>query len=223
MASATESTAPTSVDFIADLACPWCYIGKRRFDAARRMRPDRPVRVRWWPFFLNPFLPPEGMDRATYVRTKFGGDAAARRVYERITEVGRADGIAFAFERMTRTPNTVLAHRLILFAEARDRAELLIERLFEALFIEGRDVGRKDVLVELAGEAGLDAGAAERFLGGEELAREVVDRHQQAERLGVRGVPVFLIDREHAISGAQPAEVLAGLIDVAATPEAANA
>lgn len=220
MAGTETRERAIEVAYVADLACPWCYIGLRRLDRARAMRPDLPVRVRWWPFLLNPFLPPEGMDRGEYVRAKFGGEAAARQVYERLTEVGRDDGIAFAFERMPRTPNTVQAQRLVLWAQERGEAAALIERLFEALFVEGRDVGSREVLVELAGEAGLETDAARDFLAGDALAAEIVRAHQQAERIGVRGVPVFIVERAHAVSGAQPPEVLAGLLDVAATEAA---
>jgi predicted DsbA family dithiol-disulfide isomerase len=205
--------APIEVDFVADLACPWCYLGLARLDRARAMRPDRPVRVRWRPFFLNPGMPPEGMDRATYLRRKFGGQASD--VYRRIEDSGRADGVTFAFERMPRTPNTLLAHRLILLAEEQGEADAVIRALFRALFQEGRDVGHADVLAEVAGEAGLDPAEVREFLHGDRLASEVRAAHDQAERIGIRGVPVFIVDREHAITGAQPPEVLAGLLDVA--------
>jgi predicted DsbA family dithiol-disulfide isomerase len=185
------------------------------------MRPDRPVRVRWRPFFLNPGMPPEGMDRAAYVRRKFGGDA--RDVYRRIEDSGRADGVTFAFERMPRTPNTLLAHRLILFAEEQGKADAVIRALFRALFQEGRDVGRADVLVEVAKEAGLDPAEVSEFLEGDRFAPEVHAAHERAERIGIRGVPVFIVDQEHAITGAQPPEVLAGLLDLAGAPRDAPA
>jgi predicted DsbA family dithiol-disulfide isomerase len=206
-------TAPIEVDFVADLACPWCFLGLVRLDRARAMRPDWPVRVRWRPFFLNPHLPPEGMDRATYVRSKFGGNA--KEVYRRIEDSGRADGVAFAFERMPRTPNTTLAHRLILFAEERDAADAVVRALFRALFQDGRDVSRPEVLAAVAEEAGLDREEVAEFLSSDRLARDVIAAHQQAERVGIHGVPVFIVEREHAITGAQPPEVLADLLDVA--------
>jgi predicted DsbA family dithiol-disulfide isomerase len=204
--------APIEIDFVADLACPWCYLGLVRLDRARAMRPDRPVRVRWRPFFLNPGMPQDGMDRAAYLR-QFGGDA--RDVCRRIEDSGRADGVTFAFERMPRTPNTLLAHRLILFAEEQSKADAVIRALFRALFQDGRDVGRPEVLAAIAGEAGLDQAEVSEFLKDDRLAPEVHAAHEQAERIGIRGVPVFIVDREHAITGAQPPEVLAGLIDVA--------
>jgi predicted DsbA family dithiol-disulfide isomerase len=177
------------------------------------MRPDFPVRVRWRPFLLNPQLPPDGMDRAAYVRRKFGGNATA--VYRRVEESGGADGVTFAFDRMPRTPNTTRAHRLILFAEERGAADAMIRALFRALFQEGRDVGRSEVLATLAEQAGLDPDEVGDFLAGDHLAREVAAAHKQAERAGIRGVPVFIVDHEHAITGAQPPEVLADLLDVA--------
>jgi predicted DsbA family dithiol-disulfide isomerase len=201
------------IDYIADLACPWCYLGLVRLDRARAMRPDWPVVLRWRPFFLNPHLPPEGMERATYVRRKFGGNA--KEVYQRIEDSGRADGVEFAFERMPRTPNTTLAHRLILFAEEQGAADALIRALFRALFQEGRDVSRPDVLAAIADEVGLERDQVSAFLSGDRFAREVVAAHEQAERAGIHGVPVFIVDREHMITGAQPPEALADLIDVA--------
>jgi len=209
---------PLEVEFIADLACPWCYIGWRRLEQAAGLRPALAVKPIWRPFLLNPHLPEDGMDRAEYVRAKFGGEAAARRVYERIAAAGREAAIDFRFERMARTPNTVHAQRLILFATARQRERPLVEGLFRALFEEGRDIGSVDELVGLAVAAGLDGRAARRLLEGEDLTEAVLQAHVLAERRGVRGVPVFVVGGRQAISGAQPPEVLATLLDVAVTP-----
>jgi predicted DsbA family dithiol-disulfide isomerase len=211
---------PIEVQLIADLACPWCHIGLARLNRARADRPDLAVRMRWWPFMLNPNLPPDGMDRAAYVRLKFGGEAAARQVYERIREAGRQDAIEFAFERMTRTPSTLAAHRLILHGEEEGRGEPLIAELFEALFERGEDIGRRDRLVEIAAAAGLDRTEVAAFLDGRERAGDVIAAHQRAEQLGVRGVPVFVVGGRHAISGAQPPEILVGLLDLAASASA---
>jgi predicted DsbA family dithiol-disulfide isomerase len=153
------------------------------------------------------------MDRATYVRRKFGGNA--KEVYRRIEDSARADGVEFAFDRMPRTPNTTLAHRLILFAEERGAADPVIRALFRALFQEGRDVSRPEVLAAVAEEAGLEREEVTEFLSGDRLKREVLAAHQDAERIGIQGVPVFIVDREHAITGAQPPEVLTDLLDVA--------
>ena len=219
--SATASPAPIEIGLIADLACPWCHLGLARLDRARAMRPELAVRLRWWPFFLNPHLPPDGMDRQTYLRAKFGGEAAALGIYERIRAAGRDDGIEFAFERMTRTPNTLLAQRLILLADEQGRGEALIRALFEALFVLGRDIGRADELIEIAGAAGLERAGVASFLAGDRHRETVTGSHREAERLGIRGVPVFVLDRQQVIAGAQPPEVLAGLLDLAASAHAA--
>jgi predicted DsbA family dithiol-disulfide isomerase len=213
--AASATRPPIEVGLIADLACPWCYLGLVRLDRARAMRPQLPVRLRWRPFFLNPHMPPEGMDRQTYLRAKFGGDATAKGIYERIVASARADGVEFAFERMTRTPNTLLAHRLILFAEQQGHAEAVIRALFEALFVNGRDIGLREELVEIGAAAGLARAAVASFLAGDLLRSEVLAAHRQAERFGVHGVPVFVVDDQHLIAGAQPAEVLVGLLDLA--------
>ena len=138
-------------------------------------------------------------------------------MYERIVASGRADGVAFAFEQMTRTPNTLLAHRLILFADEHGRAEAMIHALFEGLFVAGRDVGDRIELAEIAAAAGLYRSEVAAFLAGDRLRSQVLASHRQAERLGVRGVPVFVFDDEHVVSGAQPPEVLVGLLDLAAS------
>jgi predicted DsbA family dithiol-disulfide isomerase len=220
--SATASPLPIEIELIADLACPWCYLGLARLERARALRPALEVRLRWWPFLLNPQLPPDGMDRQTYLRTKFGGEAVARGIYERIRAAGREDGVEFAFERMTRTPNTLLAQRLILWADEQGRGEALIRALFEALFGRGGDIGRAADLIEIAGAVGLERTAVAGFLAGDRQRAAVLDRHREAERLGIRGVPVFVVDRDQVIAGAQPPEVLAGLLDLAAGARQAN-
>jgi predicted DsbA family dithiol-disulfide isomerase len=222
MAEPAEPGTSITIDHIADVACPWCYIGLRRFARARAMRPAHTVRARWRPFMLNPTLPAEGMDRGAYMRAKFGSEAAALRIYERIAQVGEAEGIPFQFDRMKRTPNTLQAHRLILLAQERGLAEALIERLFCALFIEGRDVGDPGVLVEEAAAAGFEHPEVETWLAGRELTDEVVRSHETAQWQGIRGVPAFVLAGTHAITGAQPAEVLTGLIDVATHQAAAQ-
>jgi predicted DsbA family dithiol-disulfide isomerase len=219
----TPGEVSIELGLIADLACPWCYLGLVRLDRARALRPELPVELRWWPFLLNPHLPPEGMERRSYLRVKFGGDANARGIYARIVAAAKADGVAFAFERMPRTPNTLLAHRLILFAGRRRLAEAVIRSLFRALFVDGRDIGDPDQLIALAAAAGLEPGEVESFLSGSRGEREVVAGHRRAEALGVRGVPVFVIDHEYAITGAQPPEVLVGLLDLAAAARQAPA
>jgi predicted DsbA family dithiol-disulfide isomerase len=200
------------VDMVADLACPWCYLGLVRFERARR---GRPVALRWRPFLLNPHLPPDGMDRASYLAQKFGGREAAARIYARIEAAGQSEGIRFAFERIERTPNTMAAHRLILAAERLGRGEALMHVLFRALFEHGRDVGRADVLAAAGHEAGLADDTIRAAIEDDADTAAVVASHGAAARAGIGGVPVFIFNAEHAIAGAQPPEVLEGLIDLA--------
>lgn len=214
-----DTRASVEVEFIADFACPWCYIGWRRLGQASALRPVE-LRVRWSPFLLNPHLPAEGMDRADYLRIKFGGEENAGRIYTRIAQAGRESGIDFHFERMRRTPNTAHAQRLVLWAQDLGLERPLIDRLFAALFEEGIDIGRKEALLEQAASVGLERVAAEAFLAGDGRLEEVLRAHVLAERRGVRGVPVFVVGGQHAIDGAQPPEVLAALLDLGSVPAA---
>jgi predicted DsbA family dithiol-disulfide isomerase len=206
----------TTIDMIADLACPWCYLGLVRLDKARALRPALSVRLQWWPYLLNPQLPREGMDRQTYLRAKFGGDANARQIYARIEAAGREEGLVFAFDRMKRTPNTVLAQRLVLLAQTQGNGEIVIRRLFKALFEEGFDIGQAQTLTDLAEETGVARQDCEDFLAGEKFNADIIRGHQRAQMMGVQGVPVYVVGNQNVIAGAQAPEVLAGLLDVAA-------
>lgn len=221
MLDATGGTYPILVETIADLACPWCYIGHVRLGKAMALRPKIKAQLQWWPYLLNPQLPKEGMDRQTYLRSKFGGDAQAKQIYQRIKDAGDEEGIPFAFDKMTRTPNTVAAQRLVLLAQKQAKAETLIEILYKALFEEGIDIGKQDALIELGDAAGMDRSEVEALFAGNEFGADIIRGHQRATMMGVQGVPVYLVDREHIISGAQAPEVLAGLLDVASAVDVA--
>lgn len=218
----TESPMdPLSIDVVSDVVCPWCFIGKRRLEAALALlaaegaQPQ--VSVRWLPFQLNPELPPEGVDRSLYVGKKFGGAERAAQIYDRVSAAGATVGIRFAFERIVRQPNTTDAHRLIAWAQERaGGGDRLVEGLFAAYFFEGRDPGRRDVLAAIAGETGFDAVAARALLDSDE-GREAVERAQRrAGELGINGVPFFIFDGRLAVSGAQEPRVLADAIAEAA-------
>lgn len=212
-----HQTGPAiEIDYVADVACPWCYVGLERLKRAMGLRPAVPVRLRWRPFMLNPDLPAAGIGRAEYLMAKFGPNA--NRIYQRIEAVGREEGIAFAFDRIRRQPNTTDAHRLILLAQQRGGALAMIDRLFQAFYLEGEDLGAHATLVALAKDAGLDPVEVTTFLGGDELVGEVSRSQQTASWQGIRGVPVFILGHAHALSGAQPAEVLVQLFDLARTP-----
>lgn len=191
------------IDIVADVVCPWCFIGKRRLEAALAQRPAIATEITWRPFQLNPDMPAEGMPREAYLAAKFGGQAHAKRINQAVVDAGATIGIPFAFEKIERTPNTLAAHRLIRFAQRTGRATDLVDRLFAAYFIEGRDIGHIDTLAAIAGETGLDAVAARDFLAGTSERAEVTADDSGARRLGINAVPCFIFDGQYAISGAQ--------------------
>ena len=206
-----------TVDMIADLACPWCYLGLVRLDKARALRPTLDVELRWWPYMLNPQLPKDGMDRRTYLRAKFGGDAKASQIYQRIEDAGRQEGMTFAFDKIRRTPNTVAAQRLILEAQERGLGEVMIRTLFKAFFEDGVDIGNTDEVCRLGALAGMARNEIDGLFSGDAHSADIIRGHQRAQALGVQGVPVYVVGQEHVIAGAQAPEVLAGLLDVAST------
>jgi predicted DsbA family dithiol-disulfide isomerase len=200
------------IDVISDVVCPWCYIGLRRLAQARAALaeddPARDVPVRWHPFQLNPELPRAGVARRAYLEDKFGGPERAAQVYARVAAAAATVGIAFAFERIERQPNTLDAHRLIAWAQARRDAGDLVERLFRAYFIEGRAIGEREVLAEIAGEAGFDAAHARARLESDAGIEEIARMDRRAREIGVGGVPFFIFNEQIAVSGAQEPDVL---------------
>lgn len=206
---------PFTIDVVSDVVCPWCYIGKRRLEAAlatlRAAEPDLPIAVRWHPFELNPDLPPEGTDRRAYLDAKFGGPERAKEIYARVRAAGETVAIPFDFDAIERQPNTLEAHRLIAWAQTRPEgdADALVERLFRAYFIEGRYVGDRDELVRTAVEARFDPDDARAFLASDALRAEVADAEQHARQMGISGVPFFIFNGKTAVSGAhEPATLL---------------
>jgi len=200
-----------SIDIISDVVCPWCFIGKRRLEAALELYRGRPgaaePKVTWHPFQLNPDMPPEGVDRDEYVKRKFGADRAGQ-VYGRITAVGKQVGIPFDFTKLTRQPNTLTLHSLIALAIDSGQQDATVEALFRAFFLEGRDLASKDVLVEIAVGAGLDEDDAKAFLSSENARAHIDAEDKQARKIGVEGVPFFIFNKRIAVSGAQEPEVL---------------
>jgi predicted DsbA family dithiol-disulfide isomerase len=207
--------ARLSVEIVHDLVCPWCFLGLRRLMRALRRRPDLQFELAWRPFLLNPDMPRVGMPRADYVVRKFGGEERARRLYASIAEIGRAEGMLFRFDRIRRTPSSVDAHRLVRWAAAYGRSAEMVESLFCAHFTDGRDIGDAHVLAAVAAACGLDGGEALHFLRGEADLDAVHAENLRAHRLGINGVPCFVIGGRHAIAGAQEPEVIERLLDVA--------
>ena len=202
------------IDIVSDAICPWCYIGKRRLEKALVMAPQPDLQIGWRPFQLNPDMPAEGMDRKEYLRLKFG-DAAGGNRYQAVEDAGRGEGIPFAFDRIKRTPNTILAHRLIRYATRVHLQDEVVETLFRAYFTEGEDIGDRATLVKLAAAAGLDGTTVDAYLGGAEDDDTIRAEDAFARQIGISGVPCFIIDRQYAISGAQPAEAFIEVFDLA--------
>jgi predicted DsbA family dithiol-disulfide isomerase len=207
--------ARLTIEVVHDLVCPWCFLGVRRLMRTMRRRPDLLFDLVWRPFLLNPDMPRGGMSRPDYVVRKFGGEDRARRLYASITEIGRAEGVLFRFDRVRRTPSSIDAHRLVRFAARYGRADAMVEALFSAHFTDGRDIGDHSVLVAVAEACGLDGAAVARFLPSEDETDLVHADNLRAHRLGINGVPCFVVGGRHAIAGAQEPEVIERLLDVA--------
>ena len=205
-----------SIEVVHDLVCPWCYLGTRRLGRTLAARPDLLAEITWRPFLLNPDMPRAGMARADYILRKFGGEERARRLYATIGGLGRSEGILFRFDRIGRTPSSVDAHRLVRWAGRFGRASEVAEAVFAAHFCDGRDIGDGGVLAAIAGECGLRQGPARAFLASGAEAEAVHADNLRAHRLGINGVPCFVVGGRHAIAGAQEPEVIERLLDVAA-------
>ena len=200
-----------SIDVVSDVVCPWCFIGKRRLEGALALysqeRPDAPApTVTWRPFQLNPDLPAEGMARADYIARKFGPRGGA--VYNRVAAVGREVGIDFAFDRITRQPNTLAAHSLIELAGAHGRQDAMKESFFRAYFLDGVDLTARENLVAIATAAGLDRAAVEEWLDSTEARAATAAEDARAREIGIEGVPFFIFNGRLGVSGAQPSAVL---------------
>jgi predicted DsbA family dithiol-disulfide isomerase len=202
------------IDIVSDAICPWCYIGKRRLEKALALAPQPDLQMGWRPFQLNPDMPPEGMDRQDYLRLKFG-DRGGGNMYQAVEEAGREEGIPFAFDRIKRTPNTILAHRLIRFAQREGRQEEAVETLFRAYFSEGATIGEIDTLVGLADAMKLDPAAVRAFLESNAEDEAIRAEDKFARQIGIQGVPCFIIDRKYAVSGAQPPEAFLEVFELA--------
>jgi len=203
------------IEVFSDTVCPWCYVGKHRFEQALGQRPDLAAEVRWLPFELNPDMAVEGADRAQYLAAKFGTSdrfAAAQRT---LRELGPGLGIDFQFERITRMPNTRRSHALIAWAGgASPAAQAAVkERVLAAYFSEGRDIGSPEVLVAIAGEAGLDAAAARAAIDDPLLHQQIAELEAQAHSWGIQGVPAFVFERRYLVSGAQEPQAFLQVID----------
>ncbi|MDX8478583.1 DsbA family protein [Mesorhizobium sp. VK24D] len=203
-----------TVDVVSDVVCPWCFIGQKRLDRAIAAVGDVEVHVRWRPFQLDPTIPQAGMDRRQYMLGKFGSEERIRQIHARIEPLGDAEGIHFAFAAIKVAPNTLDAHRVIRWAGAasEDIQNRLVRRLFQLNFEEGVNLGDHSVLVEAAREAGMDASVVETLLPTDADVDAVRNEIATASRMGITGVPCFLLEGKYAVMGAQDADTLADAI-----------
>jgi predicted DsbA family dithiol-disulfide isomerase len=196
------------IEIYSDVVCPWCFIGKHRLEAALETAGyANQAYITWRPFQLNPTMPKSGMDRRAYLDAKFGGAESRRAMEERVAKAGEMDGIVFAFDRIERTPNTFDAHRLMWFAQQQGNQDDLAEALFHAYFTEGRDIGDDQTLIDLASENGLNGNEVRELLVGGKGVEEVRAEEAAGHRMGIRGVPYFVLNGLYTISGAQPPNI----------------
>ena len=211
-----------TVDVVSDVVCPWCFIGQKRLDRAIAVVGDVDVHIRWRPFQLDSTIPPQGKDRHEYMLAKFGSDERIREIHARIEPLGEVEGISFAFDAIKVAPNTLDAHRLIRWAGAAGEAvqNRLVRRLFQLNFEAGANIGDHAVLIEAAREAGMDASVVATLLPTDADVEAVRTEIATALRMGITGVPCFLLEGKYAVMGAQDADTLADAIRQVAAAKA---
>ena len=204
------------IDIVSDTVCPWCFIGKRRLEKALALRPDIKFDIRWRAYRLDPSIPPEGVDRKQYMQAKFGNNPNRQAMQDALNQAGESEDIAFAFDRIARSPNTLDSHRLIRWSATAGVQNEVVERIFEAYFEDGRDIGNADVLIEIASDAGMDSATVADLLE-QGADRELIENEDaMAHRLGISGVPTFIFENKYIVSGAHDPEQLLRVIDTVA-------
>ncbi len=195
------------LDILSDPICPWCYIGKANLERALERAPDHPFEIEWHPFQLNPDMPREGVDRRSYLEEKFGGKDRTIAIYARVEAAAQAAGLTINFAAMDRTPNTLDAHRLIHWAGIEGRQNAVVNALFRAYFVEGRDIGNVETLADIADSHGLDAALVTRLLATDADIEEIRARDAHSRKMGISAVPTYIVAQQHAVPGAQPPEM----------------
>ena len=203
----SDAGQPLTIDVVSDVVCPWCYLGAKRLAAAVAEEGGRVV-VRWRPFQLDPAIPEGGLDRTQYMKRKFGRGWKMKAVHKNLVKLGAQVGLPFAFDKISRAPNTLDAHRLIRWAASGDAQDAVVDRLFRAYFVEGRDVGDRGVLVDIAAQTGLDAPFVASMLDEGADVEAVRSQIAQAQAAGVKSVPFFIIAGRLGVQGAQDVPVL---------------
>jgi predicted DsbA family dithiol-disulfide isomerase len=203
---------PLQIDIVSDVVCPWCYIGKHRIENALTLVPDVPVEIHWRPFFLNSWVPREGISRDEYLTAKFGSPEAYKGMAGRVVAAAEEEGLSYRPELVRRQPNTIDCHRLIHWADAQGKSAEMKQRLMELYFRDGGDLTDTNVLVQAASDCGLDAEEVRQRLATDEDVALISVQAKDASDKGISGVPTFVFAQKYAVSGAQPAEQLARAI-----------
>ncbi|HET7381373.1 MAG TPA: DsbA family oxidoreductase [Pseudolabrys sp.] len=207
-----SSQQPVRIDVVSDVVCPWCFIGKRRLEKAIALTPNTPVEVHWRPYFLNEWIPREGISREKYLTTKFGSAERYKGIAQRVSAAAAAEGLTYAMDKISRQPNTLDAHRLIRWAGGIGKAAEMKQRLMDLYFTEGADLTNHAVLVQAAADVGLDAEDIREALASDQDVADVEQEAISAKEAGIEGVPCFIFGGKFAVSGAQAPEDLAEAI-----------
>jgi predicted DsbA family dithiol-disulfide isomerase len=207
---------PVRIDVVSDIVCPWCFIGKRRLEKALAMKPDISVELHWRPYFLNDWIPREGISREQYLTTKFGGVDRYKSIARRVAAAAQEEGLTYAMDKISRQPNTTDAHRLIRWAESIGKAAAMKQKLMDLYFTEGADLTDRAVLADAAASVGLDRAKVEAALASEEGVAQIEREAEAAKEAGIQGVPMFIFGGKFAVSGAQAPEYLAEALERAA-------
>ena len=217
------TTSPLAIDIFSDVVCPWCFIGKRRLEQAIALRPDIPVDIHYRPYFLNPWVPREGMSRVDYLTAKFGSPERYEKIALRVAQAAANEGLTYNIGALARQPNTLDCHRLILWGGRLGKAARVKQRLMEIYFSEGGDLSDRDVLVQAASDCGLDPVEVRAMLASDADVAAVEQAAKSAQEAGIEGVPFYVFGNVLAVSGAQAPEYLAGAIERAANELAKSA
>ena len=209
----SEAAASVHIDVVSDVVCPWCYIGKRRLEEAIALTPDVAVNINWRAYFLNPWIPREGIDRQTYLETKFGSVARYAVIAERIVSAAAMEGLVYNPDKISRQPNTLDCHRLILWSRSATDPARMKQRLMELYFAEGADLSDPKVLIQAAVDCGMDGDLVRRLLASEADIDRVEADANSAKEAGIDGVPCFIFGSSVIVTGAQSPEYLASAIE----------
>ncbi len=211
----TSAPAPAAlpIEVISDVVCPWCYIGKRRLEQATALTPDVDVAVNWRPYFLNSWIPREGIDRQTYLETKFGSAERYSVIAERVAAAAAMEGLVYAPDKINRQPNTLDCHRLILWSRSATDPARVKQRLMDIYFAEGGDLTDPKVLIQAAVDCGMDGDLVRRLLASDADVDRIEGEANSAKEAGIDGVPCFIFGGSVIVTGAQSPEYLASAIE----------